>query len=204
MPLDRVSVRQSLAEFAASDAADTSLRQAAVGIVLGEDPIDGKVRFLLTERPSTLVVHPGQYALPGGTLDPGESHLDALIREVSEEVGLTLEPGDVLGRLDDYQTRSGYAIRPYVAWTDTLDQTEADPEEVACLLRIPVTALTGPAVPTLVQFPGQSQPILQLPLGGNRVIHAPTGALLYQFARWVFDRRRIDMTAFGEPEFAWR
>lgn len=205
MVIDRALVQRRFAEFPLADAtATTGLRPAAVAIVLGMDQLDGVVRFLLTQRSSDLAAHPGQFALPGGMVEPGEEHLDAVIREVAEEIGLTIEAADVLGRLDDYQTRSGYAIRPFVVWTEDIHQGEPDPAEVACLLRIPVTALTGPAVPTLLQFPGKSLPILQLPLGGERVVHAPTGALLYQFAKWLFERRYVPTTVFGEPEFAWR
>lgn len=202
--LNRAALQASFAEFRARDAPASDLRRAAVAIVLGEDQVDGVVRFLLTQRPTTLSAHPGQFALPGGKLDPGETHVQAVVREVGEEVGLTITADDVVGRLDDYQTRSGYVIRPFVVWTGHLHQAVPSAAEVATLLRIPAAALTGSAVPTLLQLPGGSAPILQMPLGGGRVVHAPTGALLYQFAGWAFSRRYIDMTSFAEPEFAWR
>lgn len=173
--------------------------------MLGTDQVDGVVRFLLTQRPTTLSAHPGQFALPGGKLEPGEDHVGALVREVAEEVGVAISADDVVGRLDDYVTRSGFVIRPFVAWTEHLHEAVPSAAEVATLLRIPVTALNGPAVPILLQLPGvEGPPILQMPVGGGRVVHAPTGALLYQFASWAFGRRYIDMTAFAEPEFAWR
>ena len=69
---------------------------------------------MLTLRASTLRNHAGQYALPGGRIDEGETPEQAALRELREEVGLTLEPDAVLGRLDDFATRSGFAITPVV------------------------------------------------------------------------------------------
>src|SRR6478736_4401531 len=61
---------------------------------------------LLTRRSEQLRKHPGQWALPGGAMDEGETPEQAALRELHEEVGLRLEPSAVLGRLDDFVTRS--------------------------------------------------------------------------------------------------
>ncbi|TMF19602.1 MAG: NUDIX domain-containing protein, partial [Chloroflexi bacterium] len=54
--------------------------------------------------------HAGQMALPGGSLQIGEDAEDCALRELEEELGLTLTKDNVLGRLDDFDTRSGFTI----------------------------------------------------------------------------------------------
>src|ERR1700761_2796886 len=69
--------------------------------------VSGGAAFLLCRRTSRLNSHPAQWALPGGRLDPGEDAIDAALRELDEEVGITLADPAVVGLLDDYPTRSG-------------------------------------------------------------------------------------------------
>ena len=66
--------------------------------------------LLLTRRSLHLRKHAGQWALPGGRMDSGESAEQAALREMSEEVALSLDSDSVLGRLDDFITRSGFVI----------------------------------------------------------------------------------------------
>ena len=75
--------------------------------------------MLLTLRAAGLRAHRGQWALPGGRCDAGETPVEAALRELHEELGLELGPEDVLGLLDDYPTRSGYLITPVVVWAAT-------------------------------------------------------------------------------------
>src|SRR5262245_51599190 len=93
-----------------------SLKRAAVVLALTAASESDDTAFLLTRRASSLRSHRGQWALPGGRCDAGETPVEAALRELDEELNLKLGVGEVLGLLDDYPTRSGYLITPVVVW----------------------------------------------------------------------------------------
>ncbi len=178
------------------------LRPAAVGILLSEDR--SALRFLLTMRPAGIRRHANQYALPGGRVDDGETVEVTVLREIAEELGVRLARETVVGRLPDYDTRSGFRIAPLVLWASKLGPLAPSADEVAAVFQIPVAALNGPSVPILLPAAGSGRPIIQLPLGGDKLIHAPTGAILYQFGQAVLAERYVDANQFEEPRFAWQ
>jgi 8-oxo-dGTP pyrophosphatase MutT (NUDIX family) len=176
----------------------------------GGRPLDGRMvgvaggaAFLLCRRPATMSRHAGQWALPGGRIDAGETPVAAALRELHEELGLSLGPGDILGWLDDYPTRSGYVITPVVLWGLADPPIAPAPCEVSAVYRIGLQALLE-SEPRFITIPESDRPVLQLPLG-NDLIHAPTGAVLYQL-RQVALRSQIGERVhhLGEPVFAWR
>lgn len=178
-------------------------RRAAVTIALVRDD-EGQLCFVLTRRASSLRKHGGQWALPGGRLDAGETPEQAALRETREEVGLRLEESAVLGRLDDYVSRSGFLITPVVVGTDLHEPLTPNPAEVAKAYRVPLAALDVPEAPILYEIDESDRPVLCLPLLGDRV-HAPTAAVLYQFLE-VCLRERVDtrVVHYEQPVFAWR
>ena len=109
------------------------------------DGTAGGAAFMLTRRAQRMSAHPGQWAFPGGRIDDGETPEAAARREVEEEVGL--RDLDLLGRLDDYPTRSGYVIRPFVFWAGVHAEPIANPAEVASIHRIAITELLRPESP---------------------------------------------------------
>jgi 8-oxo-dGTP pyrophosphatase MutT (NUDIX family) len=145
---------------------EPELRAAAVTLVLLDDE-EGRACFVLTRRSSNLPNHPGQWALPGGRTDAGETHIEAALRECREEVGLALEPDQVLGLLDDYPTRSGFVITPVVVWGGHGCQMEANEDEVAAIYRIPLMELDHPDVPRLREIPESERPVISVPLRGT-------------------------------------
>jgi 8-oxo-dGTP pyrophosphatase MutT (NUDIX family) len=177
-------------------------RPAAVAVVLVADD-DGRACFLLTRRSATLRAHARQWALPGGRLDAEESPERAALRELGEEIGLTLGPDAVLGRLDDYPTRSGYVISPVVVWGAGAAEPTPNPDEVVRVYRVPLEDLDRPEVPILVAIPESERPVIQLPLLGT-LIHAPTAAVLYQLREVVLHGRPTRVDHFEQPVWAWR
>jgi 8-oxo-dGTP pyrophosphatase MutT (NUDIX family) len=163
----------------------------------------GGPAVVLTRRASTLRAHGGQWALPGGRVDAGESPLDAARRELHEELGLPLGEGDLLGVLDDYPTRSGYVITPFVFWGGADPAMRPDPGEVESVHRIAFRELCRPDSPRFVAIPESDRPVVQLPIGGD-LIHAPTGAVLLQFRRVAIEGVSERVAGYEQPVFAWR
>jgi len=160
--------------------------------------------LLLTRRTRQLQRHAGQWSLPGGRLDDGEAALHAALRELHEEVGLALPAANVLGALDDYATRSGFVITPFVAWTDGAAQLAPAAAEVASVHRVELTELLREDAP-LLDPPHEDNvhPVLRMPLGHDWVA-APTAALLYQFREVCLLGRPMRVAHFDQPRFTWR
>ncbi|MEN9538648.1 MAG: hypothetical protein RLZZ126_883 [Pseudomonadota bacterium] len=158
--------------------------------------------LLLTRRPAHMRRHAGQWALPGGKLDDGETPERAALREMAEEVGLALPPDAVLGRLDDYITRSGFVITPVVVWAGSARVLRPDPQEVARVHRIPFSEWLRDDAPILQAGPDATRPVLCM-LVGNHWIAAPTAALLYQFREVCLLGRSTRVAHFDQPAFAW-
>jgi 8-oxo-dGTP pyrophosphatase MutT (NUDIX family) len=198
----RAEVRHRLAAFPRLAATPTGHRPAAVAVALCTNP-DGDPCFLLTKRAPKMRVHAGQWALPGGRIDDGETPEDAARRELHEELGLLVDATDVLGLLDDYQTRSGFVITPVVVWAGHDPKLVANPAEVAASFVIPLMELDRPDAPRFLTIPESDRPVVQMPLR-DHVIHAPTAAVLYQLREVVLHGRATRVSHLEQPVFAWR
>jgi 8-oxo-dGTP pyrophosphatase MutT (NUDIX family) len=194
-------MRANLGAFPRQPAEANGLRPAAVAVTLVAD--DDVPTFLLTRRTAGLRAHPGQWALPGGRMDGDESAVEAALRELTEELGLHLRDCDVVGLLDDYPTRSGFSISPVVVWAGRIDGLEPNPAEVASVHRIPLSALDVPDAPRLLTIPESDRPVIQMPLGPGRLIHAPTAAILYQLREVAVHGRWTRVSHFEQPTWAW-
>ena len=194
--------RANLAAFDRRAVAVEGRKAAAVAVVLLPDH-EGRGCFLLTKRAQTLRAHKGQWALPGGRMDAGESPEGAALRELDEEVGLKLGAGTVLGLLDDYPTRSGFVITPVVFWADDPGALAPNPAEVARVHLVPLEDLDAPDMPRFVSIPESDRPVIQLPLLGS-LIHAPTAAVIYQMREVVSHGRPTRVDHLEQPVWAWR
>lgn len=187
-------------------AGSAALKRAAVAITLVPvgDRADGPppAGFLLTRRAKGLRGHGGQWALPGGRSEDGETSAEAARRELAEEVGLALPADAVLGLLDDYPTRSGYLITPVVLWAGAVENLRPDPSEVASVYRIALSELTREHAADFVTIPESERRVIRLKINGG-LLHAPTAAMLYQFGE-LLQGRTTRVVDLEQPVFAWR
>jgi 8-oxo-dGTP pyrophosphatase MutT (NUDIX family) len=179
------------------------LTRAAVALTLVEtDDGSGEAAFLLTRRSAELRAHGGQWALPGGRCDPGETFEETALRELEEELGLSLGREHVLGLLDDYPTRSGYAVTPVVAWLDDARAIRPNPQEVASVHRIRLAHIGRDDAVEFDRIPESDRPLIRIHIGEQH-IHAPTAAMVYQLRELVAGRV-TRVAHLEQPVFAWR
>jgi len=155
----REQVTSNLAGFEREQTNEQALAGAAVALVIspmGETDIPC---LLVTLRSAKLKKHPNQFALPGGKIDEGESVEQTALRELHEELGLSLPDTAVLGRIDDFATRSGFRISPVVVWHDGNQVIKANEDEVAKVFQIPFNELFLPQIPEIITE-DDSDPIL--------------------------------------------
>ena len=206
---------ERLAGFEVHRHADPTKRHAAVALAVidegGGADIDGlpmhatpsdRAALLLTRRSAALRDHAGQWALPGGRIDDGETPERAALRELAEEVGLVVEPDSVLGRLDDFSTRSGFVITPVVVWAGAGARLVPNVSEVQSVHRIPVDEFMRADAPMLEATRASVHPVLRMPVGQSWIA-APTAAILYQFRELCLLGRPTRVAHFDQPLFAW-
>jgi len=198
----RGRIVRNLARHAPARLPAHGLKRAAVCVILTGDGA-GNAALVLTLRARHLNTHSGQYALPGGRVDPNESEVDAALREAREEIGLELGPASVLGHLDDYPTRSGYLIAPIVVWAPEDLQMNANPAEVQAIYRVRLVELSRQGSPEFVRIPESDRPVIRYPLLGT-LVHAPTAAVMYQFIEVAVHGRATRVAHLEQPVWAWR
>ena len=120
-------------------------RRAAVAIVIS--PTDEGPAYLLTKRAMHMRRGAGNYALPGGNLEPDEDAIDAARRETEEELGVVLPREAALGLLDDFATLGGHVVTPVVFWTGEPVTPVPNPDEVQIVWQVPLADLDHPRAP---------------------------------------------------------
>jgi 8-oxo-dGTP pyrophosphatase MutT (NUDIX family) len=198
----RAYLERNLATFQRRGIASEGRRPAAVALTVCRD--DTRAAIIVNRRSASLRAHSRQWALPGGRRDRGETAIDGALRELHEEMGLLAEPGDVIGMLDDYGTRSGYVITPVVVWADVdWRDLSPNPDEVDIVRPFPLRELARTDSPVLQKIEESDREVLSMNFHSD-VIYAPTGAMLYQFREVAMSGRHTRVAHFEQPVFAWQ
>ena len=208
-------IRENLAGFDANEAVVDDAHHAAVAITVtdvgpgadlpglaDDDGWQSRAGLLLTRRSTRLRKHAGQWAFPGGRLDPGETPAETALREMREEVAVDLRPERILGRLDDFVTRSGFVMTPFVVWGGAGLEATPNPDEVQSIHRIPLTEFLRDDAPVLEAAESSDHPVLRMPIGSQHIA-APTAALIYQFREVCLLGRHTRVAHYEQPTFAW-
>jgi 8-oxo-dGTP pyrophosphatase MutT (NUDIX family) len=191
-----------LAAFERRALPDEARRRAAVAILVS--PHEGELTYVLTRRALTLRRNAGNWALPGGGVDPGEDAAMAALRETHEELGVMLAGDAVLGLLDDFVTLGEHVVTPVVLWSAHELTFAPNEAEVSQVFRLPLTQLDDPRSPRFVAREG-GPPILQMRAGDpDHFINAPTAAWLYQFREVAMHGRWTRLDNIGQPEWTAR
>lgn len=135
---------------------ERTLRPAAVLIPVIAGPEGATV--LMTRRSDSLTSHTGQIAFPGGRLDPGETAIEAALREAFEEVALDPALVEVLGVGDAYETGTGFLVTPVVGWLTARPETTPSPDEVAEVFEVPWDFLMDPSNHSRDSYDREGQP----------------------------------------------
>jgi 8-oxo-dGTP pyrophosphatase MutT (NUDIX family) len=179
--LDRVSPAEMLAGDLVDSGPGEALRQAAVLIAITDRAEPG---VILTERPATMRLHPGQIAFPGGRIDDGERPRAAALREAWEELRLDPESVRLLGEADHYRTITGFGVTPVVAMIPADPVLTANPAEVESWFEAPLGFLLDPANQRRRSgvYRGRERHYFEI-MWGERRIWGATAAMLVNLGR---------------------
>ena len=98
--------------------------------------------MLFTQRTAHLKNHSGQVSFPGGRAEPGDASAEfTALRETEEEIGLAMQRVEVLARLPDYRTRTGFRVTPVIGLVAPPLELAPDPREVAEVFEVPLAFL---------------------------------------------------------------
>jgi 8-oxo-dGTP pyrophosphatase MutT (NUDIX family) len=140
--------------------------------------------ILLLHRPSNMRSHPGQIAFPGGGIDPGETPVEAALREAWEELGIHARDVRVIGTSDVYRTHSGFEITPVLGVVPADIEITPNPTEVAQWFEAPARFVLDPAnqIQQWVDWEGAMRAYYEIPWQGHQ-IWGITAAILVNLSR---------------------
>jgi 8-oxo-dGTP pyrophosphatase MutT (NUDIX family) len=177
-------VRERLKSYHAKRVECASTIMAGVVIPLFEK--DGDFFFLLTKRSDEVRFHRGEVSFPGGMYEEADGDImNTALRECDEEIGVKRDDVEIIGRIDDVYTLTGFVITPYVGIIPYPYEFRTNPGEVAYTISLPYTYLKE-ASPVLevTRHDGKAQKVQSLHYNGDRIWGA-TCRMLLQFQRII-------------------
>ena len=112
---------------------------------------DEEPHLILTRRTMTVAQHKGQISFPGGACEPEDATIEnTALRETKEEIGVSADAVNILGRLDDFSTISGFLVTPVVGIVSGNTRFHTDNDEVAELFETPLAAFQNPDIHELI------------------------------------------------------
>jgi len=161
----------------------TDVKPAAVLLLVVDHP--GNPTVVFTQRTAHLADHAGQISFPGGRSDEGDDSPErTALREAEEEIGLPSHRVEVLGRLPEYHTSTGYRVTPVVGWAEPPITYRPDPHEVADVFEVPLSFLLDAANHRYESafYKGRMRRYWAMPYG-ERFIWGATAGMLVTFQR---------------------
>ncbi len=152
-------LRQMLQQRPAIEINAPEYRRACVLVPLIRS--DGEWTILFSRRSANLAAHSGQIAFPGGAVEQGETLEAAAVREAEEEVGLRADAVELIGRLDDLITNSGFLVAPFVGVIRERIEYVLHEAEVTEVFEVPIDAVLDVTQPEVrfVTFGDQQYPV---------------------------------------------
>lgn len=141
---------------------------------------EGEPTILLTQRTAHLNDHAGQISFPGGRTEPGDPSVEhTALRETEEEIGLARQHVQLLGRLPEYITGTGFRVSPVVGWVEPEFTLALDAFEVAEAFEVPLGFFLDPANHQLktIMWQGAERSYYAMPYGERYVWGATAGML---------------------------
>lgn len=164
------------------------LKPAAVLLLVVNHP--GAPTVVFTQRTAHLADHAGQISFPGGRVEEADATVErTALREAEEEVGIPAARVDILGRLPEYRTGTGYAVTPVVGWAEPPLTYKPDPHEVADVFEVPLAFLLdeGNHRYESAFYRGRMRKYWAMPYG-ERFIWGATAGMLVTFHRVLIPR----------------
>jgi 8-oxo-dGTP pyrophosphatase MutT (NUDIX family) len=197
-PVEAAAARieaEHLTTFVPPEGSDA--RRGAVLMLFGDGPTGGEL--LLTERAHDMRSHPGQVSFPGGSIDPGESVVEAALREAEEEVGLDPAEVEVFGLLPElWLPPSNFAVTPVLGWWREPGHVEVvSRAEVHAIHHVAIDDLLDPANRVTVRHPrGYQSPGFLIGPDRDVILWGFTGGIisrLFDYLGWSrpWDETRI-------------